>query len=195
MTAFADGLAALEDVGNKLNEFILDEILTIKLPFGSIDIGALMPIGSLPFIDELNAGVTDFTAAISGYFTAVPAPSASIAGLLAYNTLDNLWTTHPPFQIDGNFGITGGMTEMFLQSHAGVIALLPALPDVYPAGSARGLRARGEIIIDLAWEAGKLSSAALVSPVSQKVNVQLPDETEPREISLTAGQVHRITGL
>ena len=118
-----------------------------------------------------------------------------IAGLLAYNTLDNLWTTHPPFQIDGNFGITGGMTEMFLQSHAGVIALLPALPDVYPAGSARGLRARGEIIIDLAWEAGKLSSAALVSPVSQKVNVQLPDETEPREISLTAGQVHRITGL
>jgi alpha-L-fucosidase 2 len=104
--------------------------------------------------------------------------------LLAYNMMDNLWTTHPPFQIDGNLGITAGMTEVLLQSHAGEISLLPALPAVWPTGSVTGLRARGGVIVDIEWRAGKLASATLVSPTDQTVRVRLPGEKTTREIKL-----------
>lgn len=75
-----------------------------------------------------------------------------VAGLLAHNTLPNLWTTHPPFQIDGNYGITGGMAEMFLQSQGEGIEPLPALPAAWPSGSVRGLRARGQVVFDASWQ-------------------------------------------
>ena len=110
-------------------------------------------------------------------------------------TLPNLFDSHPPFQIDGNFGATAGIAECLLQSHAYEVHLLPALPPDWKSGSVTGLRARGGITVEsLAWASGKLTEAKLTANQTQKVPVRVQGSAGTRLITFPAGKPVLVRG-
>ena len=108
--------------------------------------------------------------------------------LLSNGTNDNLWDTHPPFQIDGNFGGTAGIAEMLLQSHAECLHLLPALPDAWAEGSVKGLRARGGFIVNIRWKAGRLTEVDVTSLAGEKCTLRYGGEE--LEFATKAGKTY-----
>jgi len=110
-----------------------------------------------------------------------------LVGQMRRNIYPNLYDTHPPFQIDGNFGYTAGVCEMLLQSHLGEIHLLPALPKAWPTGSVRGMRGRGGFEIDMEWKDSKLTGGKIRAAIDGTCRIR---SDKPIKITLKGKRVN-----
>jgi alpha-L-fucosidase 2 len=115
----------------------------------------------------------------------------SLNTVLAKSTSPNLFGQHPPFQMDANFGTTSGIAEMVLQSHAGYIHLLPALPAEWATGEVKGLKARGGFTVDMTWENGSLKEARVQSLYGNPCNVVYNGIS--KSLSLSKGESMRLS--
>ncbi|MBQ4614266.1 MAG: glycoside hydrolase N-terminal domain-containing protein [Akkermansia sp.] len=107
---------------------------------------------------------------------------------ICYNLLDNLFGDHPPMQMDGTYGMTGGISEMLLQSHAGQIELLPALPNAWKDGYVHGIRARGNITVSMAWKDGEITSYTLTTTTPNPKPVTVVVNGVAKEVTPTVVQ-------
>ena len=112
----------------------------------------------------------------------------SLSMLMLHSTNINLFDTHPAkpapiFQIDGNLGTTAAIAEMLLQSHGGSVHFLPSLPDLWPEGEFKGLRARGGLEVDLTWASGKASKATLRCARTSVIHLRPPNGQRIKAIS------------
>lgn len=100
------------------------------------------------------------------------------SGKVSGGTYPNLFCSHPPFQIDGNFGGCAGIAEMLLQSQAGIIEFLPALPSAWPDGSFKGLKVRGGGEVSISWQKGEIKEATLKATTRENFRIKLPPNSE-----------------
>jgi alpha-L-fucosidase 2 len=112
----------------------------------------------------------------------------NLLAILRQSTGANLWDLHPPFQIDGNFGSTAAIAEMLLHSHNDEIKLLPALPADWSDGHARGLRARGDVTVDIEWEDGVLKGATILGGSNTVSRIPVVYNGVQVELDLTPGE-------
>jgi alpha-L-fucosidase 2 len=150
---------------------------------------------SLDYRISKGGGHTGWSAAwlISQYARLYEAEKAlgNLKTVISKSTSPNLFGQHPPFQMDANFGATAGIAEMLIQSHNGILRLLPALPKEWPAGRVKGLKARGGFEVELAWKNNILSKAIISSSLGGKCKISYKGKI--LDLTISKGDHYKIT--